>query len=727
MKVLVSWLRDLVEIPEDVSIESLAHAMHMAGFELAEIDPRPPVDGKPDAVIDFEITANRPDTLNMVGIAREVSTLYDTPLRYRAPTFPATPSANEAGPLKVTIEDAALCPRFTAAVAEVTVGPSPAWLVDRLAAAGIRSISNIVDITNYVMLEMGQPLHAYDLEKLQGSQLRVRRAVAGEKIKTLDGQQRKLDAETLVIADIARPQGIAGVMGGADSEVSPSTKVVALEAACFQAQSVRRTSKRIGLSTDASYRFERGADPDAPPRALARACELITELGIGRVLPDWIDALASPRSPVYVTLRRARVSHVLGYDVAAADVERILQRLGFFITESLGVVVSKGEPTTTSAAPRSEVWDVTVPAWRNDVTREIDLIEEIARIQGYDKIPTSFPAPKRMSPKPDLRLRRDRTVRGWLLGMGFTEAVTFTFIERPAALQFADEAQVVGIQNPLSEKFAVLRPSLLPGLLDSVAHNRRREQRDVRLFELASRMRRDEGEQRAVAMVWTGAASLPHWSGSTREADVFDVGGAVTTLCGSLGVTATLEPTSTAGAVAGGTATSAGSASGAGVLAPNCAAIVRVHRKDTSRDIGIVGQLSPALAEARGLPAQDPVYVAELNLDAVLDWISLGDTLTVTPLPRFPSVVRDLSILVNADLPAARVRDTIRAAAPATLERVVEFDRYQGKGIPEHSYSLSLRLTFRAPDRTLTDAEVQQATDKIVATLASVHSAVLRS
>jgi len=453
------------------------------------------------------------------------------------------------------------------------------------------------------------------------------------------------------------------------------------------------------------------------------------------VLPDWIDALASPRVPVYVTLRRARIAHVLGYDVPAADIERILQRLGFILIESLGIVVSKGEKSDAvnrgERVERSEVWDVTVPAWRNDVTREIDLVEEVARHQGYEKIPTTFPALSRTPPTPDLRLRRDRAVRGWLIGSGFTEAVTFTFIERPVALQFADERQVVGIQNPLSEKFAVLRPSLLPGLLDSLAHNRRREQRDVRLFELASRMARDEGEQRAVALAWTGHASLPHWSGSAREADVFDVGGVVSTLCESLGLAATLEPTSAYG-----------------FLAPNCAATVRVHRtvssagasapgaapselpdrdgRHTTREIGIVGQLTPQAAESRGLPAQDPVYIAELNLDAVLDWIALGDAITVTPLPRYPSVVRDLSILVNADLPAARVRDTIRAAAPATLERVVEFDRYQGKGIPEHSYSLSLRLTFRAPDRTLTDAEVQQATDKIVATLTSVHGATLR-
>jgi phenylalanyl-tRNA synthetase beta chain len=305
-------------------------------------------------------------------------------------------------------------------------------------------------------------------------------------------------------------------------------------------------------------------------------------------------------------------------------------------------------------------------------------------------------------------------VRAFLLGAGLNEAVTFTFIERAAAERFADAAKIVGILNPLSEKFAVLRPSLLPGILDSVAYNRRREQRDVRLFELANRMLRDDGEQRALAIAWTGHASLPHWSGTARDVDLFDVSGVVTALCDTLGLTATLEPTSAHA-----------------YLAPQCAARVRVHRQasdapDMLCDIGVVGQIAPRIAEAHGLPPQDALYVAELNLDAALDWITLGDAIVVKSLPRYPSVVRDLSILVNADLPAARVRDTIRAAAPATLERIGEFDRYQGKGIPEHSYSLSLRLTFRAADRTLTDAEVQQATDKIVAALASVHGAALR-
>jgi phenylalanyl-tRNA synthetase beta chain len=275
MKALVSWLRDLVEIPDGVSIDALAHALHMSGFELAGIEP---VEGAPgDAVVDFEITANRPDTLSVIGLAREISALYDTPLRGPAVSSPAsglngTPHNSEASGLKVTIDDPALCPRYAAAVADITIGPSPAWLAARLTAAGIRSINNIVDITNYVLIETGHPLHAFDLALLEGPHIKIRRAKPGEKVKTLDGQDRTLAEDMLVIADASRAQAVAGVMGGGDSEVSEKTRTIALESAYFTPSSIRRTSKRLGLSTEASYRFERGADPETPARALARAC-----------------------------------------------------------------------------------------------------------------------------------------------------------------------------------------------------------------------------------------------------------------------------------------------------------------------------------------------------------------------------------------------------------------------------------------------------------------------
>jgi phenylalanyl-tRNA synthetase beta chain len=740
--VLVSWLRDLVDVP--VAIPELASALHLTGFELAATEPLPPVPAPPaaghaaglaagqdggareDAVIDLEITANRPDCLSVLGIAREVSAIYDTPLKAGWELLPSSaspsvasglaraPHASEASGVRVTIADPSLCPRYAAAVADVTIGPSPVWLTARLAAAGVRSINNIVDITNYVLIETGQPMHAFDLARLAGPELRVRRARAGEKIKTLDGQDRTLAEDMLVIADAERPQAVAGVMGGADSEVSAGTRTIVLESAYFQPASVRRTGKRLALSTEASYRFERGADPEAPARALARACQLIKQVGAGTVRPEWIDARVAPRTPVQITLRHEYVARMLGFVVPAEQITRVLTRLGFALTHD------------TDPHSRVDVWHAIVPSWRGDATREIDLVEEIARHYGYDRIPTTFPALTMMPPKPDARLQRDRAVRQWLLSAGFNEAVTFTFIERGAAMLFADASALVSITNPLSENFAVLRPSLLPGLIDSVAHNRRREQRDIRLFEAANRFTTADGERRAVAIAWTGHASAPHWSGSGRVTDVFDTTGVVSLLCEALGLRATFGPATRS------------------YLASSCAASVHVTpvrrspsasasasgatpaESGISREIGIVGQLAPAVADARGLPSNEPIFIAELDLDAAADWTDLGLDVRVKPLPRHPSVVRDISILVNADLLAGSVRDRIRAAAPTTLESVAEFDRYQGKGIPDGQCSLSLRLTFRAPDRTLTDAEVQQAMDAIIAALAAAHGAVLR-
>ena len=707
MKALVSWLRDLVEIPDGVSIDALAHALHMSGFELAGIEPVEGADPKNDAVVDFEITANRPDTLSVIGLAREISALYDTSLRGAAVSSPAsglnsTPHNSDASGLKVTIEDPALCPRYAAAVADITIGPSPGWLSARLAAAGIRSINNIVDITNYVLIETGHPLHAFDMALLEGPHLRIRRAKAGEKVKTLDGQDRTLTDDMLVIADASRAQAVAGVMGGGDSEVSEKTRTIALESAYFTPSSIRRTSKRLGLSTEASYRFERGADPEAPARALARACELIEQIGAGKVRPEWIDARATTRTPVSITLRDEQIARLLGFAVPVDVTERILTRLGF----ELSAAASSPE----GSGGRGRVWQVTVPSWRVDVTREIDLIEEVARIHGYDQIPTTFPALRTVPPAPDARLQRDRAVRQMLRAAGFHEAATLSFIERGAALDFTPEPSIVAIANPLSEKFAVLRPSLLPGLVDALAYNRRREQRDIRLYESANCFTRGDGERRRVAAVWTGAASAPHWSGSGRAADVFDLAGAVSALGAALGLNVVFDPTERP------------------YLSPAVAGAIRasVPGAEPLREIGVIGQLLPAIADSRGIPANEPVFVFEIDLDAALEWTSLGDRLRVTPLPRHPSVVRDVSIALNADLPAAQVRATIQAAAPVTLERVVEFDRYQGKGVPDGQCSLSLRLTFRAPDRTLTDTEVQDAMDRIIAALASSHGAALR-
>jgi phenylalanyl-tRNA synthetase beta chain len=705
------WLCELVKVPG--APEQIAATLGLRGFEVASIEHgRQPV-------IDLEITANRPDCLSVIGLAREVSAAYGLALQLPDRTMPPAgrPSLDELGtalspaegpePLDVTIEDPALCPRYCAQVFEVrSTGHTPDWIRDRLEACGVRSISPIVDVTNYVMLEMGQPTHAFDYAKLAGRALRIRRAKPGETLKTLDGVDRPLEADMLVIADAERAQAIGGVMGGASSEIDGTTRVMVLESAYFKPASVRRTSKRLGLKTEASTRFERGADVNAAPAAIERAAALLQQIGAAQPLGPMIDKYPAPRPALTLTLRASRIERVLGMRVPDADVPKILEPLGF-------------EVRGARREARAE-WDVTVPSFRVDVQREVDLIEEVARHDGYVGLPATFPELTVPQPPPDARTVRDRLIRQVLTACGLSEAMTFAFIEAAAAAQFSaaehadhgDRSGIVAVANPLSEKYAVLRPSLLPGLVDAAAHNRRREHPDVRLFETGTRFSRS-GETRAVAGVWCGAGAPPHWSGASRPADFYDVKGVVEALGGALGVELDYEPGSVPYMVDGRTAE----------------VFFRLKAEATGSEkslkIGVIGQIAPAILDARGFPAAEELWAFELDVDALADWQSAGD-LRAASLPRFPSVVRDLSVLVDSTLPAAAVRGTIRSAAPSVLAHVIEFDRYRGKGVPEGRVSLSLRLTFRSPERTLTDAEVDQAMGRIVDALASTHGAVRR-
>jgi phenylalanyl-tRNA synthetase beta chain len=693
MRLVLSWLREFVDV--DASPKDLAATLDMRGFEVASIEDLP----GGDAVIDFEVTANRPDCLSVLGFAREVATAYDTKLRLpaadagaRVPLAPL--EAGSSDRLRVFIDDADLCPRYAAVLATTTPSAkTPEWMTTRLQAAGVRPISAIVDITNYVLLELGQPTHAFDLDRLAGAEIRARRARPGEVVRTLDGMERKLDAEMLVIADRDRAQAVAGVMGGADSEISGQTRTVAFESAYFKAPSVRRTSKKLGLMTEASARFERGADPSASPLALRRIAALLAQTGAGTIVSPMIDVYPAARQPRTIHLREARMNALLGVTVPAAQVERILAGLGM------------------TPARTADGWDVAVPTFRVDLVREADLIEEAGRHYGFDKLPDTFPIVTAAAPAPDARIARDRLVRRLLTAEGLSEAITFGIIEKGAAELFGGEA--IGIANPLNDRFDALRPSLLPGVVDSVARNRRHGREAVALFEIGTRFS-TAGETRAVAIAWTGPVGRAHWSAPPRPADFFDASGAVQLLCGALGVDVEFEPATESFLVPGQTA----------VIKVKSSAKASAERTA----IGVVGQLTAAAADARGLPRQDRVFVAELDLDA-LEAARRNATESVRPLPRYPSVVRDLSIVVPDALPAAIIRGTIHTASrtlPAPLAEVAVFDRYQGKGVPEGSISLSLRLTFQAEDRTLTDAEVQQSFDAILAALVREHGAVQR-
>ena len=689
MRLVLSWLKEFVDI--DASADDVAGRLGLRGFEVASVEAL--ADG--DAVIDFEITANRPDCLSVLGLAREVATAFDRPLRLPSADadarvrLAALPVAG-AGGVRVTIEDEELCPRYAALVADVALGPSPAWLAARLEAVGVRPISTIVDVTNYVNLEIGQPMHAFDAARIAGGEIRVRRAKPGETITTLDGVDRKLDPDMLVIADRDRAQAIAGVMGGAASEVSASTTRVVFESAYFKATSVRRTSKRLGLKTEASTRFERGADIGAQVTAIQRATALMERLGAGRPAGSIVDVFPRPRPAVALHLRRDRLARLLGAAVPDGDTERILRGLG------LGV------------ARAADGWDVVAPTFRVDLLREVDLIEEVGRHYGFDSLEPRFPPLTELAPPPDARVARDQLVRRLLTPAGLSEAITFGFIEAKAAELFADDA--IRVANPLSGKFDTLRPSLLPGLVDAVAHNRRHGRRDVRLFEVGTRFAA-AGETPSVGVAWTGAATIDHWSGAAREVDFFDVKGIAEHVAAAFRVAVRFEPSRAPYLVAG-----------------QAASIVVADGAERGAPLGLAGVLAPSVADARGLPRQDRVCVAELDLD-LLDRARAIASDAAVPLARHPFVVRDLSIVVAETLPAEIIRGTILTAGsrlPAPLVASTFFDRYQGKGVPEGAVSVSVRLTFQAPDRTLTDAEVNQSVDAILAALVREHGAIQR-
>jgi len=664
MKVPVSWLREFAAIPADPA--AVAARMAACGFA---------VDGIQGDVIDFDVTANRPDCLSVYGLAREAAAAFDVDLK--APELVPTPDGATA--VKVSIGDPG-CARYALFVADVTVGPSPEWMAARLVAAGVRPINNVVDITNYVLLELGHPMHAFDVSRLAGPEIHVRRARPGEKLTTLDGQSRTLDETMLVIADKEKPVAIAGVMGGADSEVSAGTTRIAVESAWFRPATVRSTSKKLGLKTEASARFERGADLGAPVRALARVRALLDKTGAGRVVGPVSDVFPHPASAKVVSLDRAHLARLLGDSVPDQEVDRILTRLGFILT------------------PTPSGWSATAPSYRVDVTREADLIEEVGRHWGFDRIPASFPA-LRTAPRPSVpAMARARLLRRLLCGAGLQEAVTFTFIEDSWAAAFAADDARVTLSNPLSEKFATLRPSLAPGLVDSLAHSRRREATDVRLFEIGTVFSRDRGEEQRVGWALTGSRA-EHWSGTAGPIGFEDAKGVASVIAASFD--RELD-------VADGSALTW------------CVNGRRASLVIGGRVAGWIGQLSAT----RGLGATDEIFAGELSLDALGP--GAPAIRPIAALPRYPSVVRDLSIVISDRLPAAEVRGTIRRNATATLVAVREFDRYQGRGVPAGHLSLSLRLTFRGADRTLTDAEVQHAVDAIVAALVREHGAVLR-
>lgn len=650
-----------------------------------------------DVVYDLEITPNRPDWNSVMGIAREIAAVTGRELK-----LPASSLVEAAEPVsdlvEVVVEAPELCPRYTARVVRgVKIGPSPDWLRTALEKVGLRSINNVVDVTNYVMWETGQPLHAFDLRRVApGATVRptviVRRARAGEEFITLDKARHTLGPDHLLIADSEKGIALAGVMGGLNSEISPETVDVLIESATFSATDIRRTSKALGLRTDASYRFERGADIGVCEFASRRCAELIVQTAGGTPAGGLVDVQAGPAVRRSIPLRPHRVAEVLGVEIPTEQQVVFLTRLGLDL-----------ETGASSGAEAAVTFRV--PTWRVDLKREADLIEEIARLHGVDRIPATPPRGAVGSHPFDAVYDQMAEVRGTLTALGLLEAQGQTLINEVAAQRVTPN--VVRLANPLSSDMNVLRPSLLPGLLDTLSHNLSRRNADAQLFEIGRVFTGEKGTLREgwrVGLALTGARNPAFWSGAERDArcDLFDLKGIIEELLQSLGIRGVVWTHRPEGSD----------------LFVESAALSLGGRLP----LGELGQLHPVLARRHDL--RDPVLMAELDLDVLL--ARCNRATSFKPLAAFPATQRDVAMIVPESVTHEAVLGVVRQAQLANLEGVELFDVFRGRHVPEGFKSLAYAFTYRAADRTLKDEEVNASQAKLIAAFKSALQASVR-
>src|SRR6266568_3272005 len=654
-----------------------------------------------DVVYDLEVTPNRPDLNSVIGIAREISAVTGHPLKI--PEFRLPSSEFRAQDLiAVRIENAELCPRYVARVVRgVRLGPSPEWLRSTLEKVGVRSINNVVDATNYVMLEIGQPLHAFDYyliakdvyeDRIPVPTIVIRRAEDGELFVTLDGQERALTNEMLLIADERKGIALAGVMGGLNSEINAQTKDVLIESACFNPTNIRRTSKALGLRTDASYRFERGADVGITDWASQRCAQLILETAGGQLAEGVVDAYPQPAAPREITLRHVKVGELLGVSLRPEVIEHHLGRLG------LKVAHRKPRPVgaeTTALDPAT----FRIPTFRVDLKREIDLIEEVCRLYGVGQIPATPPRGAIGTNAYDSVHDQIGEARRLLTGLGLNEAQGQTLMSM-SDVRGAKIEELVTLANPLSSAMDVLRPSLIPGLLDALRHNLHHKTGDVALFEIGRVFKRADGDSHAgalkegrhLAIAMTGHRLAPFWGDENRDAklDLYDLKGLLEEFLDQFGLRGL---------------TWAGRAEGTPLFLES--AVVQLGGKLT---LGELGQLSPLLANQYDL--RDAVLLAELNLDALL--ARRNTNKSFKPLPQFPGIRRDIAMLVPEATTHEAILNVIRRTKPQNLESVELFDVFRGGHVSAGAKSMAYAFTYRHAERTLTDAEVNTAHEKLV-------------
>jgi phenylalanyl-tRNA synthetase beta chain len=706
MKVVYDWLKDFVDVT--ASPDELASRLALSGTNIGGVEK-----GEHGAVIDAEVSSNRPDCLGHYGIAREVSAVYKLPLKAVLPK-PVGGSAKAGDAVRVEIEAPELCGRFTARVIRgVNIQPSPAWLRERLEASGVASISNAVDVTNYVMLELGHPLHAFDFDKVRDHRIVVRKAKPGEKMHTLDGMERTFDPGICMISDGdgSRAVGIGGIMGGAETEISFSTKNVLIECAWFDPIAIRRATRVLKLHTEASTRFGRGADPEMAELASRRCAELILQLAGGELLAGVVDVYPGKRAPKKIVLTRAEILRVMGADVPDKEIEASLGALGF---SPVRVDQNRGAEGSLLAA-----WECTQPSWRAEVEREIDLIEEVARIYGLDKFPPRFPVSRQGAARLP-NYEPETRVRERLIGLGYHEILTVPHVDeerdalfRPAGVQPARMA------NPLSEEAGVLRSTGLVTMASALEWNLNHGQRNVRLFEIGSQYTLDGNASVETRVLTIGA------TGEAREKDLYDTARAYSfaDLKGDL---------DSLGELAGGfewnaRATAAVSRNDAHHVAGDWAHVARSgHVALAGEGLGEAGQLARRVAER--LKLRQDVFLGELRLEPVYAAIrDLKDSRRYEPLPRFPMVERDFSLLLADGTHFSDVKKTIGSLEIGEIASIEATDLFRGKNVPAGKYSLLVRVLFQSREATLTDAQVTDFSGRIVAALEQQLGAQLRA
>jgi phenylalanyl-tRNA synthetase beta chain len=694
MKFTFNWLKEFVTFK--ASPQKLAEQLTMAGLEVEALTPlHDPETSREDWLFEISVTPNRGDCLGIIGLATEVSALTGGQVKAAAATSHSKGSSI-AGRVTIAIKNSRLCPRYSARIVdEVRMGPSPAWMRFRLETCGIRSINNVVDVTNYVMLETGQPLHAFDLNRLPARRIVVRTAQEIKKFTTLDGAERELAPEDLLICAGDMPVALAGVMGGADSEVKAETRSILLESANFDPTTIRRTAKRLGLHSEASHRFERGVDPEGTLVALDRAVNLLAALAGGVPLPGVADRYPGRAKPATLFLREGRVEENLGVRIGSRQAEKLLRSLGLKTQRRAG----------------SERIKVIVPPRRRDLTREADLIEELARLHGYQRIPSSLPLVRSSGGRSDHRLGWERRSRAFLAGEGLVEVVNLPFTTEKLNRVFTGvwdgDASPVAVLNPIAKESAEMRLSLIPGLIENLRANLAQKAESFSAYQLGKvfRLGRDgttEERQCLGGILYGPRARLGLRTGTEAALSFLDCKGLVEGI---------LDLHRMGEAIGWSRETSA-------FLHPGrAAALVRGDKK-----LGTLGQVHPDVSDALGMPL---FLLFELDFEGLLQYAPRR--ITARSLPRFPSVERDFAIVVEREFPSQQVISWIKNRGEALIEYVAVFDQYVGASIPAGKRSLAYKISYRADDRTLTDTEVNTLHQNLVDQIAKFFGAQVRS